>query len=130
MTLDTRYFALAIRIVGIFVLAQSIPNALYQALSLFRIFDRTSSVTPSSLAEIAWTWGPMFAFQIAELAVGFYLLFGGGALSRWCIRSCEFNCPRCGYDLEEVKADRCPECGSANVLLKTATAISSAESVH
>lgn len=129
MTLDTRYFALAVRVVGIFVLAHAVPSFLFQLLSLLRVFDPTSLASVSA-SELFWAWMPTFTFEVIQLGIGMYLLKGGGALSRWCIRSCEFNCPRCGYDLESVKADRCPECGSRNVLVRAGAEIPTVESVH
>ncbi|MBL8875133.1 MAG: hypothetical protein JNM86_04985 [Phycisphaerae bacterium] len=129
MTVDTRYFALGVRIVGIFVLARAIPDSVYQVLGFVQLFFPKNAAA-GALDDFVWGWGPTIVYQVVELGIGFYLLMGGGAMARWCIRSCEFNCPRCGYDLQNIKADRCPECGSKNVLLAAAGVGSDTDSVH
>ena len=119
MTIDTRYFALAVRIVGLFVLCQAIPAVAYNVIGIAAVFrpELTTAGASPPVAEAFWSWLPRIVHDVLQLAFGLYLIAGGGAIARWCIRSCEFNCPRCGYDLHELKADRCPECGSINALL-------------
>lgn len=47
----------------------------------------------------------------SQFALGVYLLFFGKRVVRWCLRGLDGKCPRCGYDLQGVRGDVCPECG-------------------
>lgn len=116
MTFDTRYFALAVRVVGLFVLAEAAPTAVYYLFNAIAMYQQIRQTPGSTLEDVFWGQGPTMLFMVLRLALGIYLLRGGGAVARYCVRVCEFSCPACGHDLRNVAADVCPECGCSNVL--------------
>jgi hypothetical protein len=116
MKLDTRYFALAVRAIGIFVLAEAAPNALYYLVSSFGMYQQLKQSPGASIEDVLWGQGPTILYTLLRLALGVYLLRGGGVIARYCVRVCENACPACGYDLRNVSAEVCPECGCGNTL--------------
>jgi hypothetical protein len=117
MTLDTRYFALAVRAIGLVVLAFAAPDAVSMLISIAGLVKQAVDPgTTWSLVDMGWSYAPATARVLAEAAIGIYLLRGGGAIARYCVRVSEFSCPACGYDLRDVQRDLCPECGCVNVL--------------
>lgn len=116
MKLDTRYFALAVRAIGIFVLAEAAPNALYYLVSSFGMYQQLKQSPGASIEDLLWGQGPTILYTLLRLALGVYLLRGGGAIARYCVRVCEYACPACGYDLRNVSTETCPECGRGNTL--------------
>lgn len=116
MTFDTRYFALAVRVLGLFVLAEAVPSAIYYVLNAVAMYQQMRQPPGSTWDDMLWGQGPTILFMTLRLALGVYLLRGGGAVARYCVRVCEFSCPACGHDLRSVTADVCPECGCVNVL--------------
>lgn len=116
MKLDTRYFAMAVRVIGIFVLAEAVPNALHYAVGFVGMFQQWKEAQGASIEDLLWGQGPIILYMTLRLAMGVYLLRGGGAIARYCVRVCEYACPACGYDLRSVSAEVCPECGCGNVL--------------
>lgn len=117
MTLDTRYFALAVRAIGLVVLAFAAPDFATLCVSVASLVNQSRDPnTTWSLVDTGWAYAVPTVRVLVEVAIGIYLLRGGGAIARYCVRVCEFSCPACGYDLRNVAADLCPECGCANVL--------------
>lgn len=117
MTLDTRYFALAVRAIGLVVLAFAAPDLATLCVSFASLVKQSwDPGTTWSLVDMGWSYAPPTVRVLVEVAIGIYLLRGGGAIARYCVRVSEFSCPACGYDLRDVQRDLCPECGCVNVL--------------
>lgn len=60
-------------------------------------------------------WDPIYVTlssigHVVPFVFGLYLLLGGRALIRWCMRDIDTMCPRCGYSCAGVTAGKCPEC--------------------
>lgn len=115
MRLDTRYLSLAVRVVGMFVLAEAVPNALFFAFGFIGMYQQWKQTPGASVDDLLWGQGPTTLHMLLRLALGVYLLRGGGVITRYCVRACEYACPACGHDLRSVSADMCPVCGCRNV---------------
>src|SRR5262245_64937859 len=50
-------------------------------------------------------------FWIVGIAPGIVLLVADRRIIRWLVPMPRRECPDCGYDIENLKSDRCPECG-------------------
>ena len=99
----------AMRLIGVLLIGLALPSTVH---SLVNFVDRIVSSDD-------WRWDRqnLFAWLAWGLSVGLqfllgmYLLFGGRSVLRWCLRGVDSCCLRCGYELEGVRGDKCPECG-------------------
>ena len=103
-------FRLALRAIGILVLADVIPN----------IVDFATNLTVDVLAP--WR-GATVAFRflryefiddLVGLAIGFYLFLGGKWIANLAVPSNRPYCHECGYELTGNVTGVCPECGTPN----------------
>lgn len=110
------WFRLLLKVVGIFLLATGVPGLVNSgAMVLLQL--RTSAPywgpAPYDLATILQTAiARGLAAHMLTTIIGAYLLIGGKVLTDLCIPSNRPYCPNCGYALQGLAADRCPECGA------------------
>ncbi len=108
---------LALRILGIYLLAGSVPDLIQRI--AFGIYDRYITPTPGA----AWMrqWGyPLIG--VIEVAIGLYLVIGGKLLLNWLIPLSRRYCVSCGAELPGVPGGNgsrrfCAECGELATLL-------------
>jgi hypothetical protein len=112
------WFRLALKIVGIYLLARGVPALL----------NGGATAIAGSMGFTYWGAGSGGGFDFAtmiamavqmglvgsflESAVGAYLVLGGGLLTNLMIPSNRPYCPDCGHELRSVSGVHCPECGA------------------
>lgn len=108
---DYGWFRLIVRAIGVLLIGLALPTAInYLAYAVSAIVSR-DWLALSAGEQLFAILGGLAGF-LAQGAFGVYLLFGGSAIIRYCTRDISGLCGSCGYDLKNLDADRCPECGS------------------
>jgi hypothetical protein len=54
----------------------------------------------------------LIGLAVASLAMGHYLLFRGRKVHGWLTAGLGPECGKCGYTLQGVTGEKCPECGT------------------
>jgi hypothetical protein len=107
---DASWFTATMRSIGVLVLALGLPWLVSEVMAAtWYLFPQP----PGAPVWVANKWQP-FVFVIAPLlqvVLGFYLLFAGRRLKRFCLTGVGAHCPICGYDLRGMSGATCPECG-------------------
>lgn len=103
-------FRLALKLVGVWILAFNAPGFLVWA-GRYAWYYYASTLRPGSAVS---PYDLVYTLQTGiGVAIGLYLLFGGEWIVRLAIPSNRPYCPECGYDLCGLsESDRCPECGT------------------
>lgn len=110
--MDFTWFRLVIRAIGVLLIGLALPNTVSYLSWL------VSTLLPSVAGSVVSLDGQLFialggfAGVLVQLGLGLYLLFGASALIRYCTRDLSGLCASCGYDLNSLDSDRCPECGT------------------
>ncbi len=107
---DFTWFRLVIRAIGVLLVGLAFPSAVNHLASLIQLVAASSSV---DIGHYLFAMIAEFAGVLLMLGFGLYLLIGGSALIRYCTRDVTGLCPSCGYDVRNLDADRCPECGAS-----------------
>ena len=117
-----KWFTLVIKAIGLLLLGFGIETFVGYVLAIFFVtfphLDETGYYTVQGYGVAGWT---VFSLgNIAQIAFGLYLLFGGKWLIDWCLRTAERMparavCIHCGYDLSKTRGSTCPECGKEQV---------------
>ena len=107
---DATWFTVAMRSIGILVLALGIPWLASEVMAArWYLFPQ-----PRGTASwVANKWQP-FVFVVGpslQVMLGLYLVLGGRALKRMCLGSVEARCPVCNYDVRGLRGPACPEYG-------------------
>jgi hypothetical protein len=109
---DFMWFRPIVRLTGAVILAWAVPQATIGVVMLvinsLRAVD--GSVQSQDLLYFVMSTGANSLPAIGIAALGAYLLFGGRAFVRWCLRDLGSFCPACGYDIRGLASARCPEC--------------------
>ncbi len=110
---DFTWFRLIIRAIGVLLIGMALPSAFnYLAWLVSSLLSSDAPMSSLSAgSQVFWLLGGL-AGVLVQLAFGLYLLFWGSALVRYCTRDLPGLCVSCGYDLKNLEADRCPECGT------------------
>lgn len=107
------WFRLAIKAIGILLVAMSLPAFCYDVASLvgYFLFRQQYSGYPG-WDPSNWFYLGSLAARAAQPAFGLYLFFGGEWIVNKAIPSGRPYCAACGYDLSKAVAGKpCPECG-------------------
>ncbi len=107
--IDFTWFRLVIRAIGVLLVGLAMPSAVNHLASLIQLLAASSSM---EISHYLFAMIAEFAGVVLMLGFGLYLLIGGGALIRYCTRDVTGLCASCGYDVRNLDADRCPECGA------------------
>ena len=107
-----RWCHLMLRVLGVLFIGLAVPSAIPATLQLVQTLAQSHSNGWQLGIEqmfwlIAWITGTYF-----QLGFGWYLLFRGQAVARWCLKGVDSCCTVCGYDLAGSTNDKCPECGA------------------
>lgn len=106
---DPRWFKLLIRGVGVLLLGLAIPSVPSMISYFAAVVEQRRQGFPSQ--DLTWTMAIVESVGVvAQTLFALYLVAGGGALVRYCVRQSLARCPGCDYDLRGV-AGQCPECG-------------------
>lgn len=111
---DFAWFKLVIRLVGVLLLGLAIPQLMTSLSPLRNVWIQlTESVTMKGQSDV-WVFASLAyaAAPLMQTAIGVYLLLGAPRLRAWCIQSVIGRCACCDYDVREITAPFCPECGS------------------
>ena len=104
-------FRLAIRAIGVLVLANSLPWCIAGLASLAAQLADVNLRGPVDYISWSIGIGPILGHGVG-IVIGLYLLSGGRWIVDRVIPSNRPYCPECGYDLTHLPSDyRCPECG-------------------
>jgi hypothetical protein len=106
---DAVWFTVAMRSIGILVLALGIPWLASETMAA------TWYLLPQAGGPV-WVsnrWQPFMLLlgPLLQVVLGLYLAFGGGALRRICLGSVGARRPVCNYDVRGIRGATCPECG-------------------
>lgn len=102
----TPWFKLLLRVVGVLLIAYSVPGTFHTLAYAVWITDNSASSTASMTYTIVEGIG-----YVIQLGIGLYLLFDARWLIRVCIADATTRCPACRYDLTGMTPVVCPECG-------------------
>ena len=104
------WFKLLLRAIGVLLLGLGAPSLINQiawiAISL------TSVPAPGMPRGYELPYLGALLGAGAQCGLGVYLLFGGNWFVNRCLAEIRGHCLNCGYSLEGVPGNRCPECGS------------------
>lgn len=107
------WFRLVLKAIGIYLLAQSIPNLVSMGYSLVTELSHIASVGSGPMTG---NWAQYMVRAMLPVAlqfgIGCYLLFRGQWIVNLCIPSNRPYCPDCGYDISKSHGAVCPECGA------------------
>jgi hypothetical protein len=105
-------FRLALRLVGILLIAESLPWLVVGCAALaLDVF--TGGVFAASSGFISWQFQNAVIHLLGGLT-GLYLFFGGAWIVNRAIPSNRPYCPECGYEITGLPPEGlCPECGTA-----------------
>ena len=108
---------LAVRLLGLYLLATGLPSALSQLVNMVVSTFNTSTMY-SGMSWFGpngqWMWMiPNVLYFGTQVGVGAYLLFGGKFVVNLIVPSNRPYCPECLYELRPPTGDRCPECGAS-----------------
>ncbi len=110
-------FRLALRVVGIYLLAEGIADGIHSA------GFAVDFLAGSGPASVSWSGYSLIGAAVCKAAIGAYLLLAGRWVANLAIPSNRPYCPECGYELTGLPEDRnCPECGVAFPLGRTGSA--------
>lgn len=102
---------LAVRLIGLFLIAQALPWVLVGCGSL--ALDVFAGGLFGSSGLVSWQFRTTLVYSCSAL-VGLYLFFGGAWIVNRAIPSNRPYCPECGYETTGLPAEGiCPECGTA-----------------
>lgn len=105
---------IALKLLGVYLIALGLPTALSTS------FNVMISLTPLNVNSGQSIFGPNGQWQWmlssvlyfgTQIAVGAYLLFGGGWIVNLIVPSNRAYCPECGYELHGPAQRQCSECG-------------------
>lgn len=106
---DYAWFRLLLKAVGVLLLGMSVPMLLWTLGSLLAQRIESGGIT---LTELGRGWLPPIMGYGSQVAIGLYLLLGGQRLIEYSLRGVRGRCAACGYNVAELKAPVCPECGT------------------
>lgn len=114
---DYAWFKLLLMALGLMLTVFAVP-------SLIGFVTRAiGAVQNGGFGAYLWYFIVGLASEVFQLGIGIYLLMGGGAFVRYCLRRARECCAVCDYRLVEVIGDRCPECGTPFVRDDAATRV-------
>lgn len=99
-------FRLLLRLMGVyffFLGATALPSTIFGVWGL--LSELPTSQRMSFARALVWHLSP-----VLQVAVGLYLFFGGGWIVSKAIPSNKPYCHECGYPIDGVRGERCPEC--------------------
>jgi hypothetical protein len=110
-THDATWFRLAVRGIGVLLVAWGAPSLVSGALQVLQFMFRQPGM---STYGFDWTWLlPLIGGPLVQVIIGVYLLIGARGLITYCCRGALGMCPACNYDVRDVPGSTCPECGVA-----------------
>jgi uncharacterized paraquat-inducible protein A len=98
-------FRLVLRIIGVYFFFQGVANGPDSIAYALYFEGWSSGGTFGWIATLMWIVSPF-----VQISIGLYLFFGGKWIVNKAIPSNRRYCHECGYMLEGIKGDRCPEC--------------------
>ena len=116
------WFRLVLKAIGVLLIGFGIPEVLRNTIGIMDLLAKNGGwtfITPygSSTAFGPGTPSPYWLLfwqalpDLAQIALGLYLLLGGKWLLNKIIPSNRPYCHECGYDLSKNQSANCPECG-------------------
>lgn len=110
---DLRWFRLLLFCIGVYFAGTGAINTLNVVRWAIAevATGYTAARTDTGVAAFLVSALVYFIPCIFTLALGIYLMKGGGKLTKWIIRRVESNCMRCDTNLREATSNRCPGCG-------------------
>jgi len=106
-------FRLALRAIGVFLIAQSLPQLLVNLGALALTLLSVGVWGGSSSGLLDWRL-QTFLMEMATTIAGLYLFFGGTWIVNRAIPSNRPYCHECGYEITGLPPEGlCPECGTA-----------------
>jgi hypothetical protein len=106
---DPRWFKLLLRGIGLLLLGLAIPSLPTIATYFAALIEQRRQGFGS--LDISLAMAVVNAVGVfGQTAFAVYLVTGGGALARYCVRQSFTRCAGCDYDLQGVTG-QCPECG-------------------
>lgn len=103
-----------IRLIGVLFIGLSVPGVINLGPALLDAFASASAFGGwSGRPNAVLIWGFWILAALSQFLFGLYLVFGGKAVFRLCVKDVPWMCSSCGYDVHGVTGDRCPECGKA-----------------
>jgi hypothetical protein len=99
-------FRLALRVVGVYFLAEGGAEAIHAAGFAVDFLGGTA------FGGVSWSGYTMIGTAVTKIAIGTYLFLGGKWIANLAIPSNRPYCPECGYELTGLpESHNCPECG-------------------
>lgn len=98
-------FRLALKVIGVVFFLLGIVN-----LPSYCIQLAATVLAPGTPGAATWLYVAWAVTPVLQIAIGAYLFIGGEWIVDRAIPSNRLYCHECGYMLEGIKGDRCPEC--------------------
>jgi hypothetical protein len=107
-------FRLALKAIGVLVIAQTLPWLVMSWGSVALDFLTGGALGLDPMGMSSWELRSGIAYLVSAL-MGLYLLFGGRWIVNLAIPSNRPYCHECGYELTGNITGLCPECGTPNL---------------
>jgi len=106
-------FRLALKAIGVLVIAQHLPMAIISTCSVSVTILTEGMLGFGPMSTLSWELQTGIMYVMGAL-VGCYLLFGGRWIVDRAIPSNRPYCHECAYELTGNVTGVCPECGTVN----------------